>query len=74
MSFPIVNGMLIDTVDDTNKSPTAIPRGFFSGFASETMARNDEALFAGSSPDVEMKRENSERFGFAGTLGTSASF
>ena len=54
--------MLIETEDEMKRSPTAIPKGFFSGFASDTMARKDEALFAGSSPEVDSNRVNSTRF------------
>lgn len=60
----MVKGILIDTEDDRNKSPTAIPNGFFSGRASETIARNEDALLPGSSPDEAISRPNIDRFGF----------
>ena len=65
----MVNGMLIDTVDDMNNSPTAMPSGFFSGLARDTMARKEEALLDGSSPDVDSSREKSEPLGFTGAGG-----
>ena len=62
----MVNGMLIDTDEETSKSPTAMPRGFFSGFASATIDLNEEALFD-ASPEVEGRnRDKNERVGFGG--------
>ncbi len=48
MSFPIVNGTLIDTVLDTRSRPIAIPSGFFSGSAREAILRNEDALLPDS--------------------------
>lgn len=43
-----MNGTLIDTALDTNNSPIAIPSGFFSGFASATILRNDDVVLVES--------------------------
>ena len=48
MSFPIVNGTLIETALDTMSNPIAIPRGFFSGRASATILRKEDALLPDS--------------------------
>ena len=65
----MVKGILIDTEDDRNRSPTAIPNGFFSGRASETIARNEDALLPGSSPDEAIIRPNIDRLGFVAGAG-----
>ena len=43
-----MNGTLIDTALDMRSRPIAIPKGFFSGRASATIFRNDDALFVES--------------------------
>ena len=43
-----MNGTLIDTALDMRSRPIAIPNGFFSGRASATIFRNDDALFVES--------------------------
>ncbi|KAG6857745.1 hypothetical protein H0H87_004161 [Tephrocybe sp. NHM501043] len=43
INFPIVKGMLMDTEDETKSSPMAMRRGFRSGFARDTIFRNDDA-------------------------------
>ncbi len=57
MSFPTVNGIDMDTDDDTNNRPTAIESGLRSGFANATILRNedDDWVFAndeGSTRDI----------------------
>lgn len=59
----------MDTEDETNRRPTAIVRGFFSGFASETMARKDDALLEGFSPD-ETSLDSRDRFGLGAVPGS----
>jgi hypothetical protein len=44
INFPIVNGTLIATEEDTSNKPTASSRGFFSCLASATIFRNEELL------------------------------
>jgi hypothetical protein len=44
MSFPMVNGMLMDTDEETKSRPIAAAKGLRSGFASETIFLNDDAL------------------------------
>ena len=41
ISFPIVKGMLIDTAEETKRSPMAVRRGFCSGFARANMRRTE---------------------------------
>ena len=48
MSFPIVNGTLIDTVLETRSKPIAMPSGFFSGRARAAILRNEDALLPDS--------------------------
>ena len=50
----MVNGTLIDTALETMSRPTATPRGFFSGTASATILRNDDALFVVPSGSPEL--------------------
>ena len=69
-----MNGILIDTDDEMNRRPTANPNGFFSGLAKETIARNDEALLPGSSPDVDNIREKIDGLGACGTAGVASGF
>ncbi len=42
ISFPIVNGMLMDTAEEASKRPMAISSGLRSGFAKATIFRKDE--------------------------------
>lgn len=50
----------------------AIPSGFFSGLARETIERNEDALLLGSSPDEDSNRPKSDRLGFGvGAAGAS---
>lgn len=44
ISFPMVNGILIDTEDDTNSKPIAANKGFFSGRARATILRKEDAV------------------------------
>ena len=46
MSLPMVNGMLMDTDEETKRRPFAVAKGLRSGFASETILLNDDALSA----------------------------
>lgn len=69
MSFPTVSGIVIDTDDETSRSPMAIPSGFLSGFASATIERKDDALFVASPPADGSRRENMDRFGVACGFG-----
>ena len=68
MSFPIVNGTLIDTALDTMSRPIAMPSGFFSGIASATILRKDDAVLAESCVSAGRKRFHMDFFG-AGGLG-----
>lgn len=58
----MVNGILMDTVEDTRRSETAIPRGFASGLASATILRNEEALLVVSETDAGRKRDSHDCF------------
>ena len=44
MSFPMVNGMLMDTEEEMKSRPIAIARGLRSGLASATIFLNDDAV------------------------------
>lgn len=44
INFPIVNGMLIETEDETSNNPIAMSRGFRSGLARATIFRKDDAV------------------------------
>lgn len=57
MSFPTVNGIDMDTDDDTNNRPTAIESGLRSGLANATILRNEDddwefASDGGSTRDI----------------------
>ncbi len=69
MSFPMVNGTLIDTALDTMSKPIAIPSGFFSGTASETILRNDDAVLAESCVSAGRNRFHMDVFGGGGVGG-----
>ena len=66
MSLPTVRGMVMDTEEETSKSPIAIPRGLFSGLASDTIERNDDAVVVVSPPADGRKRDSSDLFGVDG--------
>lgn len=68
MSFPTVNGMLIETDDETSNKPTANVRGFFSGLAKATIFRNDDALWLSFAVTASI-RDHNEDFGIGG-VGT----
>ena len=42
MSFPMVKGTLMETAEDTKSNPTAMSKGFRSGFASATILLKDD--------------------------------
>lgn len=42
MSFPMVNGTLMETAEDTRRSPTAMSKGLRSGLARATILLNDD--------------------------------
>ena len=65
MSFPTVNGMLIETEDETSNKPTANVRDFFSGLAKAKIFRNDDALWLSFAVAVSM-RDHNESFGVGG--------
>ena len=44
INLPTVKGMLIETEEDTRSNPIAASKGFFSGFARDTILPNDDAL------------------------------
>jgi hypothetical protein len=44
ISLPTVNGMLIDTDDETKRSPIPMRRGLRSSFASETIFRSEDVF------------------------------
>lgn len=58
----MVNGILIDTVEDTRRREMAIPSGFRSGLASAIILRKEDALFVVSWTDEGRKRVSHERF------------
>ena len=62
MSFPTVNGMLIDTEDEMSNRPTANVNGLFSGLAKATIFRNDDAFWL-SFAVMENRRDHNEGFG-----------
>ena len=68
MSFPTVNGMLIETEDETSNKPTANARGFFSGLANATIFRNDDAFWLSLGVTANI-RDHNEGFGVGG-VGT----
>ena len=66
MSFPIANGMLIDTEDETRSNPMAVMRGLRSGFAKASIFWNDDAL-AGSLEKIAGRNlDIRDRAGFCG--------
>ena len=65
MSFPTVNGMLIETEEETSNKPTANVRDFFSGLAKATIFRNDDALWLSFAVTVNI-RDHNEGFGVGG--------
>ena len=67
MSFPTVNGMLIDTEEEINNKPTAKVKGFFSDLAKATILLNDDALWLSFAVTANT-RDHNERFG-AGDVG-----
>lgn len=65
----------METEEETKSSPTAVVNGLFSGAASLTIARNDDAVLLGSSPEVNASRDSIVRFGFgAGDAWETSSF
>ena len=67
----MVNGMLMDTEDEMKRRPTARVKGLFSGLARLTMARKEDAVLLGSSPEVAMSLASIDRFGFGDVCATS---
>ena len=65
MSFPTVNGMLIETEDETSNKPMANVRGFFSGLAKATIFRKDDALWLSFAVTASI-RDHIEGFGVGG--------
>ena len=65
MSFPTVNGMLIDTDEETSKRPIAVRRGRRSGRARANILRNDVDVETAASASGEIEdgrnRERIER-------------
>lgn len=72
ISLPIVNGIDIETVEDTNSSPTAVKSGFLSGFANATIFRKDETDAAGPVPDDKRRGINPVFAGFMGFFGSGS--
>lgn len=62
-----MNGMLIETDDETSNNPTANERGFFSGLAKATIFRNDDALWLSFAVSASV-RDHNEGFGI-GDIG-----
>ena len=62
MSFPTVRGMVMETEEETKRRHIARKSGFFSGFASATTLRKDEAE-SGEDRKVGRKRARRERVG-----------
>ena len=71
MSFPIVNGMLIETLDETNNRPIAVANGLRSGLARATTLRNEEEDFESESV-AGRNLDRTDRFGGVGALGDLA--
>ena len=46
INFPMVKGILMDTAEEINNSPTAMSNGFLSGFARAKILRKEE-IFCG---------------------------
>lgn len=67
----MVKGMLMDTEDEMKRRPTARVNGFFSGLARLIMARKEDAVLLGSSPEVAMSLDNIVRFSFGDVCATS---
>jgi hypothetical protein len=65
MSFPTVNGILIDTEEEMSNKPTANVKGFLSGLAKTTIFRNDDALWLSLAVTADI-RDHNERFGVGG--------
>lgn len=65
----MVNGTLIETALETMSSPMAVPSGLRSGFASATILRNDDALFALSCASAGTNLLHMDFFGLEGELG-----
>lgn len=49
----------------------AIPRGFFSGFASDIIERNEDALLAASGADAGKSRDTRDRLGWDSETGVA---
>ena len=62
ISFPILNGIDIDTEDETNKSPIAVKRGFRSGLARAMILRADAALLGAGETEEGSIREKKDGF------------
>jgi hypothetical protein len=65
INFPIVNGTLMDTEDDTSSRLTACNRGFLSGFARDIIFGKEDALCGASGRlnDDGRRRESIDDFG-----------
>jgi hypothetical protein len=61
----MVNGILIETEDETSNSPTARVRGFFSGLASLMIARKEDAVLEVSPLEDGISRDKMALFGFS---------
>ena len=70
MRRPIVNGTLIDTALDASRRTIAAPSGFFSGIASATIFRNDDALLV--APSCSCSPTRRVHSGFFGAGGDEA--
>lgn len=57
----MVNGMDMDTLDETSNNPTAVNSGFFSGLARSTIFRKDVTFCAVDEGDG-VRRERREGF------------
>jgi len=64
MSFPIVNGTLIDTAEDVNSRPIAMSSGLLSGLAKAMIFLNEE-VFCGvlAATEAGRSRDKSDFFG-----------
>jgi hypothetical protein len=70
MSFPIVNGMLMETEDEINNNPIATSKGFRSGLASAAIFRKEEAV-SGDFLKIEGSRDRIDGFDSVGVSGVS---
>lgn len=70
INLPMVNGILMDTEDETSNKPMAIVKGFRSGFASANIFRKEDALW-GALLSTEEGNTRDRIDGFDGGTGAA---